>query len=431
MSEFQNREQLTAHQLGELVSLLGALRQSNPFYQAKLRALGTLPHGSAEGVLAQVLALIPHTVKAELVADQRDHSPFGTNLTFPMASYVRCHQTSGSAGSPIRWLDTSASWEAMLEQWQRVFAAAGVKPEDRFFFAFSFGPFLGFWTAFEAATRLGNLCFPGGGLSSLARLHNLIDNQATILCCTPTYALHLGEVAAANQIDLTTSAIRRLIVAGEPGGSIPSTRRRLEALWPKARVCDHHGMTEVGPVTYECPDQPGLLHVMERSYIAEVLQPGASEPVAPGEVGELVLTTLKRSGSPLLRYRTCDLVAAQSRTGERCTCGTLDLGLRGGIIGRTDDMVVVRGVNLYPSAVEEVIRRVGGIAEYQVRVDKSSPLAAVVVQVEPGPDACDATLVADQLRRELHQAFALKFEVETVPPGTLPRFELKAKRWRS
>lgn len=429
MSGFADREELTAHQLGELNALIQSLREHNAFYRAKFAERG--PTEKTAVNLRELLHSLPQTIKAELVADQREHPPFGSNLTYPIARYVRCHQTSGSAGAPIRWLDTAASWEAMLGQWQRVFSAAGVTAEDRFFFAFSFGPFLGFWTAFEAATRLGNLCFPGGGLSSVARLHSLIDSQATILCCTPTYALHLAEVAGANGIDLRSGHVRRIIVAGEPGGSIPSTRNRLQALWPNARIFDHHGMTEVGPVTYECPDRPGLLHVMESSYVAEVLEPGGTRPIAAGEVGELVLTTLKRSGSPLIRYRTCDLVSVQPRTEERCSCGTLDLGLQGGIIGRTDDMVVVRGVNLYPSAVEEVIRRVKGIAEYQVQVDKTSALTAVLIQVEPQAGLAHPDQLAVQLRQELQQAFALKFEIETVAPGSLPRFELKAKRWRS
>src|SRR5262249_34165146 len=155
-----------------------------------------------------------------------------------------------------------------------------VAPGDRFFFAFSFGPFLGFWTAFEAGLRLGCMCLPGGGQSSAARLRAILENRATVLCCTPTYAIRLGEVAAAEGIDLAAGAVRTILVAGEPGGSIPATRARIERLWPGARVRDHHGMTEIGPVSFECPARPGVLHVIEAGYLPEIIDPESERPVA-------------------------------------------------------------------------------------------------------------------------------------------------------
>ena len=204
----------------------------------------------------------------------------------------------------------------MLGSWCQVFEAAGVTAADRIYFAFSFGPFLGFWTAFEAGLRIGSLCLPGGGLSSAARLRNLIDQQATVLCCTPTYAIHLGQVAQREGIDLSQSAIRTIIVAGEPGGSLPAVRQTVAEAWNGARLFDHHGMTEVGPVTFECSEHPGWLHVVEESYLAEIVNLESGETVAPGETGELILTTLGRTGSPLIRYRTGDLVKAVVQ--ERC-----------------------------------------------------------------------------------------------------------------
>ena len=309
----------------QLRSLVTELFPANAFYTRKLEDVGiTFDVASLEDFSAR----FPFTTKAELVADQRAHPPYGTNLTYPLASYTRFHQTSGTTGTPLRWLDTPESWDCILEYWAEVFRAAGVKAGDRVCFAFSFGPFLGFWMAFESAERLGCLCIPTGGMGSTARLKVILDNAATVLCCTPTYALRLGEVAAETGVDLKRSAVRRIIVAGEPGGSIPATRARIEQLWPGARVFDHHGMTEVGPVTYECPAQPGVLHVIEAGYIAEIVEPTSGKPVAPGQVGELVLTTLGRVASPLLRYRTGDLVkrgvrsaefARAARTNWRCT----------------------------------------------------------------------------------------------------------------
>ena len=149
-------------------------------------------------------------------------------------------------------------------------------------------------------------------------------------------------MAAQEKIDLGSSRVRTLIVAGEPGGTIPAVSDRLTRSWPGARVFDHHGMTEVGPVTYQCPAQAGILHVIESAYFPEIIEPASADAVKPGQTGELVLTTLGRSGSPLLRFRTGDLVKSKER-GEPCECGRYELALEGGILGRTDDMVVENG----------------------------------------------------------------------------------------
>jgi phenylacetate-CoA ligase len=412
-------------QLSSLRGLLAALR-TNSFYARKLADTGLL-----DGVasLAEFSARCPFTTKAELVADQAAAGPFGTNLTFPLERYTRCHQTSGSTGSPLRWLDTPESWSWMLDNWEIVHRRAGTTAADRIFFAFSFGPFLGFWTAFESAQRLGCLVVPGGGMNSAARLRAMIELRATILCCTPTYAIHLAEVAAKEGIDLRTAQVRTLSVAGEPGGSIPATRARLQELWPGARVYDHHGMTEVGPVSYECPSRPGVLHVIERAFIAEVVDPASGQLVGPGAQGELILTNLGRLGSPLLRYRTGDLVKLEKPSAGVCACGTTDLALEGGILGRVDDMVVVRGVNVYPGAVEEIIRRVGGVAEYQVAISQRQALVELGVTIEPFPEVADGGALAQRLARAFETGLALRVPVALAPAGSLPRYEMKSRRW--
>jgi len=321
----------------------------------------------------------------------------------------------------------------MVENWTEILRAAGATPGDRVFFAFSFGPFIGFWLAYEAAQRIGCLCLPGGGLSSVARLHVLMENRATILCCTPTYALRLAEVAAEEKIDLRAACVRTIIVAGEPGGSIPALRARLQKLWQGAGIFDHHGMTETGPVTHECPKQPGVLHVLEPAYFAEVIDPISAKPIAPGQRGELVLTTLGRTGSPLLRYRTGDLVKPVHQPSildhQPCVCGRHTLTLDGGILGRTDDMVIVRGVNVFPSAVEDIILACGEVAEYQVTVNNAHALTELSIQIEPAPVCPDPAALVKRLEKSFEDAFALRVPVKTVPAGTLPRFEMKAKRW--
>lgn len=422
------RADLESRQFEALCRLIRAVRVTNVFYRERWVVAGLEPSGLPRS-LVDFRSSYPFTRKHDLVVDQSAHPPYGTNLTFPVDAYTRCHGTSGSTGNPLRWLDTPESWDWMLGNWERVYAAAGVGRADRVFFAFSFGPFLGFWTAFEAALRLGCLALPGGGLTTVARLRSILEQEATVLCCTPTYALHLGAVAVAEGIDLRRSRVRRLIVAGEPGGSIVATRRAIEAAWPGATVCDHHGMTEVGPVSYECPRRPGVLHVMESSYLAEVVDPRTGRPAAEGERGELVLTTLGRVGSPLIRYRTGDLVQPRSFVEMSCECGTPDLALEGGILGRTDDMVVVRGVNVFPSAVEEVVRSVPAAGEYRVELRSEGALLELAVEVEPAATEGDAEALRQTLEAAFQSRLALRVPVSVLPRGSLPRHEMKARRW--
>jgi len=426
------RDAIEADQLDRLRNLVAALVPSNRFYAVKLRDAGL-----AEGVASlDHFRTLPFTTKQHIVNDQRAHPPFGTNLTFPRDRYTRFNQTSGTTGVPVRWLDTPDSWAWMVDNWKQVFRAADVNEtsHDRVYFAFSFGPFLGFWTAYDAAAALGCLCIPGGGLSSKARLRAILDNEATVLCCTPTYALRLAEVARAEGMDLATSSVRRVIVAGEPGGSVPTVRAQIEVGWPSARVVDHHGMTEVGPVSFESPpvatakeneDTRSLhgLRIIETSYLAEVIDPQTAEPVSSGVPGELVLTTLGRVGSPMLRYRTGDLVKPVPF--DRCVHLTLD----GGILGRVDDMVLVRGVNVYPSAIDDVIRRFEQVAEYRVTVREQRAMTELSLEIEPVAACPDEQTLGDRIAVALRESLNLRVPVALVTSGTLPRFEMKANRW--
>ena len=403
-------------------AVVSAVLARNPFYQRKFAAAGCT---AAPASLADFTSRFPFTTKAELVADQTARPPYGTNLTSPSDAYVRCHQTSGTTGSPLRWLDTAADWSAMTDDWVTIFRAAAVEPGDRVFVAFSFGPFLGFWLAFEAAQRLGCLAIPGGGMSSALRARVLIENECSVVCGTPTYLLHLAASVREADPSGARCRVRTLIVAGEPGGSSPIFRERLSGVWLGARVFDHHGLTEVGPVTYEHPRRPGQLVLLERSFFAEVIETTGHRAVNEGVTGELVLTTLRRTGAPLIRYRTGDLVSARRIS----AVGTLEkaptaLVLDGGILGRVDDMVVVRGVNIFPSAVDELIRRFPALGEYRMTVDGRSALPELSLEVEG--DSSMAAVLAETFRA----ALGLRLTVRAVPAGSLPRFELKARRWQ-
>jgi len=406
---------------GLLRELLRTVSQGNAFYQRKFRASGLT---ETDVDLDVFLSSFPFTTKAELIEDQRRHPPYGTNLSFPIGRYTRYWQTSGTSTAPIRWLDTPESWEWMLGSWAYMFQAMGVGAQDRVLAAFSFGPFLGFWTAFECAQRLGCLCVPGGGMSSQARLRALADNEVSVLLCTPTYALRLGEVASKDGGVPAAPSVRRIIVAGEPGGSIPATRERLADLWPHATVLDHYGMTETGPVAYQRPDEPGTLRAIGTAYIAEIIDPETSCPAEEGEVGELVLTSLGRLGSPLLRYRTGDLVRCGPAAG-RCTERTLP----GGVVGRADDMVVVRGVNVYPSAVESVLRRFPQVIEFRVVHLTSGATPGLRVEVELDSGETDVAGKVTEIGDALRTGLSIHVSVIPVGPGSLPRFEMKASRW--
>ena len=412
---------LAALQRRKLAEMLGEVRAANPFYRGKLAGILFDP-------LADPLQKLPFTTRAELEADQLAHPPFGSNLTCPIEQYCRYHQTSGTSGRAMRWLDTVESWAWFRKIWGIIFTSAGVGRGDRILYAFSFGPFVGFWGAFEGASAVGALTLPGGGLPTAARLKMLLENRATVVCCTPTYALHMAEAAQREGLDLRRSPVKAIIVAGEPGGSIPATRARIESAWG-ARVVDHTGMTEMGPVSFECDPRPGQgVHIIESEFIPEIIDPATGAIVEEGHAGELVLTNLGRTGSPLIRYRTGDHVQL---TRGRCSCGRSFAYLPGGIIGRVDEMFIVRGNNVFPTAVEAVLRRFPEVAEFRCTINEDGALTQVSVEVEPapqcagGPRSAWSNVLEPRCRRRLH----FRAEVVLVATGTLPRFELKGRRF--
>ena len=351
---------------------------TNAFLQRKYAPLGFSPQRPPR---AQDFLRLPFTQKEELVADQQEHFPFGSNLTWPPEKYLRLHQTSGTTGVPLRWLDTQESWQWWLDCWKDVYHAAGVSDRDRILVAFSFGPFIGFWTAFEAGQQLGSTMLTGGGQTTEQRLDLIRDLAPTVFVSTPTYAFRLAEAAAERGMDLASSSIRRTIHAGEPGASIANVQERLQTLFG-AECSDHAGATEVGAWGYSCKTAKRL-HVNERHFIAEVIDPDSGTVVKPDsakiESGELVLTNLGRVGSPVIRYRTGDAVRLSR---EPCSCGHPYATLDGGVIGRVDDMTIVRGINVYPSAIENIVRSVAGIEEFECVTEVRRGTKELIVRID-------------------------------------------------
>ena len=415
--ESASRDELVAGQLARLRTGLAEILPTNAFYRRKLAGLD--PRDLRE---VGDLSRIPFTTKHELIADQLMAPPFGTNLTYPLGRYVRVHQTSGTTGRPLRVLDTEDSWRWWSHLWSHVYRAAGVGADDRIYLCFGFGPFIGFWSAFEGARGIGALAISGSGQSTAERLRAIGDLGATVVLCTPTYALRMGEMAQGEGIDLAASSVRVTIHAGEPGASIPETRDRIEAAFG-ARAVDHTGASEVGATGYSC-EARDCVHLIESEFIAEVLDPSSGAPAGPGAEGELVLTNLGRWGQPAIRYRTGDRVRPAY---GRCSCGRTFMRLMGGILGRVDDMITVRGVNVFPSALESVVGRFPEVAEFRIEVfrERGMDELRLVVELRDGTDAGDVCL---RLGEVVHRDLSLRCAVDAVPPGSLPRFELKSRR---
>ncbi|HEX4148791.1 MAG TPA: phenylacetate--CoA ligase family protein [Pirellulales bacterium] len=412
--ESMDAADLEEHQLLRLNQLLARILPDNSFYAEALAEVQR-PLTSLDD-----LAQLPFTFKEDLVGGVAPggaaSGELARHLTYPASSYVRFHQTSGTRGRPMVVLDTAEDWQWWLDCWQYVLDSAELTERDCVFMAFSFGPFIGFWSAFEAAAARGALMVPGGGLGTLPRLELMRTSGASTVFCTPSYALHMAEAAAARNFSVADLPVRTLVLAGEAGGSIPAVRARIEEAW-QAQVIDHAGATEVGPWGYSDRQRRGV-HVLESEFIAEFLSLESGQPAAEGELSELVLTNLGRFGSPVIRYRTGDLVRPvwQHDMENRFVL------LEGGVVGRNDDMLTVRGVNIFPTAIEQIVRSFPEVLEYQAIVTKVDSSDQIILNVE------DRLATPVRIAEELHLRLGLKVEVRCVALGSLPRFEGKGSR---
>ena len=404
--------------------MLAEIVPQNRFWQAKFSAAGIDPRDIRT---PDDFTRLPFAAKSEFAEDQLAHPPYGTNLTFDVSRYTRLHQTSGTTtGTPLRWLDTPDSWTWMLDCWSQIYQLMHLEPADRLCFPFSFGPFLGFWAGFEGALRQGNLCIAAGGMSSEARLKLIADNNITILGCTPTYALRLAETAASQNIMLSANEVRAVLVAGEPGGHIPAIRERITQAWA-ARVFDHWGMTEIGPLASEADDDPGYLTVLESECWPEIVDPNSGKPTAAGEVGELVITNFGRIGSPVIRYRTGDLVQTEAAPHPS---GRTWLRLKGGVLGRVDDMLIIRGNNVFPAGVEAVIREFVEVAEFRLVVSQQREMHHLRIEIEPAASLAEPAVreLVVRIGGAIKDRLNFQAEIHAVAAGSLPRFEMKACR---
>ena len=432
------RASLDAEQFKRLREMLGRIVPENAFYRQRFVEAGLLDASRANEIIfprdRAELAKLPLTTKADLMGD--GSSPFVANLTWPVDDYVRFHRTSGTHGHPMLVLDTAQDWQWWIEGWQHVLDAAEVTAIDRAVMAFSFGPFIGFWSAFDATAARGALVIPTGAMTTLARLDMIKTTSATVVFCTPSYALHMAEVAAENGIDISNSSVKKIIVAGEPGGSIRATREKIESAW-NAKVVDHSGASEIGPWGFADKEGTGI-YVNEIHFLPELISiddgqlisfeslPLRSQ-VAKGAattsegLAELVLTTLGRDGSPVIRYRTGDLV--RPLINDTSDEGSQFLFLDGGVLGRTDDMMIIRGVNVFPTSVESILREIPEVVEYRMTATKAGQMDQLKIELEATGKVTDA--VSELLNTRL----GLRIDVSQVADGELPRFEAKGQRF--
>jgi phenylacetate-CoA ligase len=320
-------------------------------------------------------------------------------------------------------LDTQTDWQWWIDVWQYVLDACQITSEDRVLMAFSFGPFIGFWSAHDACLHRNCMVIPSGGMSSEARIDLIHASKPTVLFSTPSYAIHLGQLANAMGKSLSKGSVRCVFVAGEPGGSVASVREAIQELYG-AKVMDHAGATEIGPWGYGSIDGRAL-HVIETEFIAEFIPiEKTTSPSIDEDVKELVLTSLGRIGAPVIRYRTGDLVkpswAGDSK--QQQLWGGPFVRLEQGILGRLDGMIVVRGVNIFPTSIEAIVREYPSIGEYRLVLSKPAALDELLLEIE------DSDHSQESLSKELLSRLQLRVRVQRVAQGSLPRVEGKSRR---
>ncbi|MBW1888187.1 MAG: phenylacetate--CoA ligase family protein [Deltaproteobacteria bacterium] len=374
---------------------------------------------------------VPKVEKAMMrEVQQRDPFHYGDALCVPLQEVVEFHQTSGSTGQPVYQADTWQDWEWFAESWAFILWAQGYRPRDRVFIPFGYNVFVAFWAGHYAAEKIGCEVIPGGVLDTKARILKIQELEATALMGTPTYILSMAATAKNKMgIDPSTLTIDKITCAGEPGAGIPSTKKRMEEMWG-AKVYDHAGATEIGAWSYECHLQPGGMHANEALFLVEIEDIETGEIIDDhGRQGKMIITAFDRQAMPCIRFDSKDIIEWAP---DPCPCGRTFRLIKGGVIGRVDDITKVKGVLLAPSAIEEVVREIEGLGEeYEVVVDKVGDVDGITLKVEllPGrEDLRDSIeyLLTDQLRLKTN----LRYNLEFHNYGTLPRYEVKARRFK-
>ena len=374
---------------------------------------------------------MPKVEKAMMRDIQRkDPFPYGDALCVPLEEVTEFRQTSGTTGQPVYQADTWQDWEWWAECWSYILWAQGYRPTDRVFIPFGYNVFVAFWAGHYAAEKIGCEVVPGGVLDTQARILKIQELKATAMMGTPTYILGMAEIANTKMgIDPARLRIDKITCAGEPGASIPSTKKRMESAW-NAKVFDHAGATEIGAWSYECAHQPGGLHVNEAFFLVEIEDVDTGEIIEkPGRRGKMVITALDRLAQPCIRFDSKDIIEWDPAP---CPCGRTFRLIRGGVLGRADDITKVKGVLLAPGAIEEVVRGIDGLGdEYEVVVDRLGETDRIKLKVELIPEALNRQKeIEAKLKDQLRLKTNLAYRIEFYDFGGLPRYDVKAKRFK-
>ncbi|GBG57347.1 phenylacetate-coenzyme A ligase [Sporomusaceae bacterium FL31] len=418
--ETQTRQEWEALKLQLLKKHLQAAYEGSPYYRSVFDQAGLRPEK------VKTLADIQHfpTMNKIILRERQELvPPFGDIVAVPEQEIVYISTSSGSTGVPTASPFTAQDFEDWIDYEARQFFSSGLRPTDRYCHALNFSLFVG-GPCVLGAQKVGALSIHAGTVPSERLLALIRQFGVTAIWTTPSYAWYLGETARKEGIDPAKElSVQKIFVAGEPGGSIPETRKNIEQLWG-ADVYDYYGLSDIfGSCAGMCTAKDGL-HWAEDHILTEVLHPDTGEPVAEGERGELVLTTLKKSARPLIRFRTGDIV---SYTTEPCSCGRTALRLHG-IHGRLDDMLIIKGVNVFPSDIEAIVRKDSDFTgEYSLVVDRINHLDELTIQVESGLAHAKDSLAA-RLNKAIKSTVGLSAKIEILEPDTLPRATHKAKR---
>jgi phenylacetate-CoA ligase len=421
-------ERLRALQLKKFQRALTHAYEHSPFYRQMYRETGLEPGDIRTFEDIRKVPTIDKNVLREVQA--RPPFPYGNILAVPLNEVTDFRQTSGTTGTPVYQAETWQDWEWWAECWAYILYAQGYRDTDRVFLPFGYNIFVAFWAGHYAAEKVGCEVVPGGVLDTEARILKMQELKCTAFMATPTYVLGMADTARKMGIDPARDLwIRRITCAGEPGASIPATRRRMEEAWG-AEVYDHAGATEIGAWGYECTARPGGLHVNEAFFLVEIedLETGALIE-EPGKAGKMIITAFDRTAKPCIRFDSKDVIRWAD---HGCDCGRTFRIVDGGVVGRSDDITKVKGVLLAPTAIEEVVRGLPEVGnDYQVTVSKRGDIDDILLEIEMSP-GCegDETTVLARLKDQLRLKVNLGFRIVVHPAGTLPRHQVKAQRFK-
>jgi len=422
------REKLRELQLKKFQKIFKWSYDNSPFYHDLYRDAGIEP-GDIKTL--DDIRKVPKVEKATLRDIQKKEPfPYGTILAVPLEDVTEYRQTSGTTGQPVYHPETWQDWEWSAESWAYALYAYGFRDYDRVFMPFGYSINIAFWAGHYAAEKIGCEVVPGGVLNTEARILKIRELKATALMATPTYVLGMADTARKLGIEPARDLnIKKIVVAGEPGGSIPATRKRMEEAWG-AKVYDQVGATEIGHWGYECVAQCGL-HINEALHLVEIEDIDTGEAITePGKRGSMVISTFDRLAHPCIRFDSKDLI--EWGPPEKCECGRTFRLVPGGVTGRADDITKVKGVLLAPAAIEEVVRAIPQLGdEYEVEVTKRGDIDNIALKVELLPEyETEIDTVRDNLSRELRDKTSLRYDLEFSKYGSLPRYETKAKRFK-